>query len=261
VDGRFLVRSQAGSEPEHILVLKTLGAPERRRFRDRRGRRLEEAEPEPVPTTRVTVVRARPFDSAEEAAAWLEAVQRGSEREQEELDAALRALNGAIRAHRAAAADPYARDVSAAQALVVRIGYGAGEEVADGNYRDAWEPPRARARTKRSMEAPDERFAALLGGRAELLAGEELVLRARADLDAGRPREAALQARMALEALLAELPDRTGERKAELEADRGALGEAAGAALRGDPPASSQLQVEEAVKRMEAALRRIRLGG
>ena len=62
------------------------------------------------------------------------------------------------------------------------------------------------------MEAPEERFAALLGGRESPLAAEELVLRARADLDAGRPREAALQARVALEALLAELgrPPSTG---------------------------------------------------
>ena len=56
------------------------------------------------------------------------------------------------------------------------------------------------------MEAPEERFAALLGGREQALACEELVLRARADLDAGREREAALEARVALEALLAELP-------------------------------------------------------
>ena len=58
-------------------------------------------------------------------------------------------------------------------------------------------------RARRSMEAPEERFAALLGGREEVLPAEELVLRARADLNAGRLREAALQARVALEALLA----------------------------------------------------------
>ena len=38
------------------------------------------------------------------------------------------------------------------------------------------------------MEAPEERFAALLGGHETVLAAEELVLQARADLDAGRPR-------------------------------------------------------------------------
>ena len=48
----------------------------------------------------------------------------------------------------------------------------------------------------------------MLGGRDSLLVGEELLLRARLDLDAGRPREAALQARIALEALLGELDER-----------------------------------------------------
>ena len=70
------------------------------------------------------------------------------------------------------------------------------------------------------MEAPEERFAALLGGREQVLACEELVLRARADLDAGREREAALQARVALESLLAEMPEIPGERRPALEADR-----------------------------------------
>ena len=143
--------------------------------------------------------------------------------------------------------------MSHGQALVVRVGYGAGEEVADGRFSDAWELPRERARARRSMEAPEERFAALLGGRERPLACEELVLRARADLDAGRPREAALQARIALEALLAELPAE------ELEEDRTAIGEAANAALRADPSPELQEAVSASIGRMEASLRRMRL--
>jgi hypothetical protein len=144
----------------------------------------------------------------------------------------------------------------------VRVGYGSGDDVADGRFGEAVELPRsARRRVKRSMEAPEERFAALLGGREEIHPAEELVLRARADLHAGRPREAALQARIALEALLAELPAGPGERRAELEADRAAVAEAASAALRGDPPAELQEAVAASVGRMEAALRRIRLKG
>ena len=57
-----------------------------------------------------------------------------------------------------------------------------------------------------------------------MLACEELVLRARADLDAGRVREAALQARMALESLLAELPEMPDDRRPALEGDREAVG-------------------------------------
>ncbi len=128
-----------------------------------------------------------------------------------EADAAAVELNWLLRAHRAAAADPSARDVAAAGANVVRIGYGSGEQVADGRFTEAYElPPEddsSKPRRRAAALAPDERLAAILGGRDELLACEELVLRARSDIEAGRPREAALQARIALEALLAELGD------------------------------------------------------
>ena len=165
---------------------------------------------------------------------------------------ALAILNRALRAQRAAAADPYVHDVSAERALVVRLGYGSGAAVAGGRFGEALELPRAGARrVKRSMEAPEERFAALLGGREAALAAEELVLRARADLDADRDREAALQARVAIEALIAE----TGTDA--LEAEREAVIGAAAAALAGDSPEG----VEEAVAAMEALLRRRRLGG
>jgi hypothetical protein len=236
-----------------VLVLATQGAPERRLLAGRKGRRVEQADVEPVPTCRVTVVRAQPFKSPGEAEAWLEGLRGDAERADAEVDEAVRDLNGALSAHRAAAADPHTRDVSAAQALVVRIGYGAGEEVADGRFSDAWELPHERKRTRRSMEAPEERFAALLSARERPFASEELVLRARTDLDAGRAREAALQARIALEAMLAELPT------AELEADRGTIGEAANAALRGDPAPELQEAVAASVARMESALRAMRL--
>ena len=175
-------------------------------------------------------------------------------------DAAVARLNRAIHAHRASRADPHARDVSADAALVVRIGYGPGDAVADGHFAQAWELPRERRRTRRSMEAPDERFAALLGGREQVLACEELVLRARADLDAGREREAALQARVALESLLAEMPEIPGERRPALEADRELVGRAANAALAGELTDDLAQALGEAVARMESALSARRLG-
>ena len=101
------------------------------------------------------------------------------------------------------------------------------------------------------MEAPEERFAAILGGHEPPLAAEELVLRARADLDAGRSREAALQARVAVEALIAE----TGERS--LEDHRQVVIDAAAAALAGERLGG----LEDALAAMEALLRRRRLGG
>jgi hypothetical protein len=252
-----MVRSSADGPVEAVLVLGTLGAPERRRLRGRRSRAVEEAGPEPVPTSRATVVRPEPFESREAAAGWLAALRSNDSAMRKELDTGLRTLNRALRAHRAATADPWLGEVSEERALVARVGYGSGEAIAEGRFGEALELPRAGARrVKRSMEAPEERFAAMLGARAEALAGEELVLRARADLAAGRPREAALQARVALEALVAELPD-----AGSLPDLRSAVAAAAGAALRGDLDTAETASIEEAVQAMEAALRRHRLRG
>ena len=106
------------------------------------------------------------------------------------------------------------------------------------------------------MAAPDERFAALLGGREQAPLGEEHVLRARGDLHAGRTRQAALEARVALEALLAELPD-----AAALGEHRAAVGEAANAALQGELGPEARAGLEAAVSAMQAALRRHRRSG
>jgi glucose/arabinose dehydrogenase len=245
------VRESPDGATEAVLVLRTLAAPERRRLRGRRPRPVESAEPEPVPTARATVVRPEPFASREEANSWLASLRRDDRAVEAELDSALRVLNRSRAARRAAAGDPYAGDVSASHALACRLGYGSGEAVAEGRFADAIELPLAgAARLRRSMQAPDERFAALLGGREEPLLAEELVLRARADLNAGREREAALEARIALEALVAQL----GERAPLDQRER--IRAAANAALEGRAPA----EVEEAVAAMEAAIRRRRHG-
>jgi hypothetical protein len=249
-----MVRSRPDGQHEAVLVLSTLGAPERRHLRGRRARPIDEAGAEPVPTSRATVVRPEPFASREEAAAWLASVRGDEEAARAAVDEALRTLNRALRARRAATADPWLAEVSAERALVARIGYGRGEAIADGRFGEALELPRAGARrVKRSMEARDERFAALLGAREQALVGEELVLRARADLEAAHPREAALQVRVALEALIAELPD-----GASLHDWRGPVGELANAALDGDPTEAQSATLEEAVTALEAAVRRHR---
>lgn len=238
-------------------MLGTQGAPPRQRRRDRRPRELGDAVPEPVPTARATVVRADAFGSADEAAGWLAGVGDEEDTLHAELDAAVAVLNRGLRLHRAATADPYVAELSVDRALVARVGYGRGEAVAEGRFAEAVELPRTGARrVKRSMEAPEERFAALLGAREHALVAEELVLRARTDLNAHRPREAALQARVALEALIAELAD-----SGALAEHRGAVGAAANAALAGDLGAGDLRALAEAVKDMEAALRRYRLGG
>jgi hypothetical protein len=199
---------------------------------------------------RATVARPSAFGSIDEAARWLGDLRANKEGVDAEVGAALAVLNRALRSWRAAVADPYVGELSVERAQVARLGYGAGEAVADGRLSEAIEVPRPkRRRVKRSMEAPEERFAALLGAREPQLVAEELVLRARADLNAGRGREAALQARVALEAL-GGLPEH-----------RDAVGRAANAALAGDLDDGELQALTEAVMGMEAALRRHRLGG
>ena len=246
-DGRYLVRPAADALVESVLVLSTLGAPQRARLGARRPRSISSAEPEPVPTARATIVSPTPLPSPD---AWLADLDLDAE-----VEGAVAVLNLALRAHRVAAADPYVAEVSRERAVVVRVGYGSGDEVADGRFDEAVELPRSGARrARRSMEAPEERFAALLGGREEIHPAEELVLRARADLNAGRPAEAALQCRVAIEALLA------APGADELASHREGVAAAANAALSGAMPGKHAAVLEDAVTAMERALKRRRLG-
>src|SRR5204863_409058 len=58
-DGRYVIREGAGADASHVLVLRTLGATERRRLARNRPRPAEpEPAPTPVPTTRATVIGA-----------------------------------------------------------------------------------------------------------------------------------------------------------------------------------------------------------
>jgi hypothetical protein len=144
---------------------------------------------------------------------------------------------------------------------VARVGYGVGEEVADGLWTQAHELTVPQHRQRRAkVLAPQARLAALLGSRDQPLVCEELVLRARLDLDQGRDREAALQVLVALDAAVAELPgDSTAEALAdrldELRDYRDPVAEAAQAALAGPLEESDLTVVIRAVERIEAVLR------
>jgi hypothetical protein len=258
-DGRYVVRGHAG-EPTHVLVVTLLAARAgAARLGRRRGRAVApEPPPADVPVTRVTLVGAEPFAGEDAARAWLE----GADGEGEAA-AAFDVLSRVLHAHRIATADPSVAEPAREQALVVRLGLGEGEQVADGRWTHAVElPPSAAPRrgARRAALQPQERLAALLGGRDAALACEELTLRARADLDAGRTREAAFQVRVALEAALAELVpwaergDLAG-RLDELRAERPAVGAAANAALEGGLDEGQAADVERVVGRLEAALR------
>jgi hypothetical protein len=256
-DGRYVVRDAADAPPAHVLVLATLGAPERRRLRDRRGRSVApEPPPSPVTTARATVVDAEPVGAAE-AERWLAAAGP------EEAERALAQVARAVRAQRIASSDASVHEPALAQALVVRAGHGAGEQVAEGRWSAARElrPARRPRRGRVAGLQPQERLAALLGGHAHPLACEELTLRARHDLDAGRLREAALQLHVALDAALAELPaladtsSGLGGRIAELRERRTTVAAVADDALGGVLPAAAEQTISTTLQRLEAALR------
>jgi len=239
-----------------VVVFATLAAPERRRLARRRRAAPPQPEPEPVSTQRVTVIElGRPLADARQAERWL--AQAG----EEELGRGLAVLNRTLHAFRLVCADPAIGPVSREAALVARVGYGAGEQVADGLWTEAFElVARAPRRSRARVLAPQARLAAVLGGRERALACEELILRARLDVDHDRPREAALQLLVALDAALAELAvePRAGElreRLAELDGHRDEVAEIAQAALAG-PLSSAQLDaLTRTLVRLESALR------
>ena len=209
-DGRYVIRDEAG---ERVLVLETFGAPAVPRRRRRRSREADPASPPAtLPVTRATSVRAfEPFDAEEDANRWLTNAVASEDAVDLLITEGIGVLNRALHAHAVASGDPNVQILTPQRAVAVRLGYGSGEEVAAGDYTAAREVDvQAGAASRRRQRAeelrPQERLAAVLGGREQLDACETLLLRARADLNAGRNREAALQLRVGLEALLAELP-------------------------------------------------------
>lgn len=256
-----MLRDSAAEADLRVLVVDTLGTRERRLFGKRKTTRLDPSgEPAPVPTTRATLIRGVPLSGPEEGEAWMTA-------HESHVPVELTVLNRVLHAHRIATADASVREVSIEQALVVRVGYGEGEQVAHGRWTAAVEPGEKTGAALRRSKAqrvaalrPQERLAAILGGRDAALACEELAIRARSDLDAGRFREAALELRVALEAALAELEAWRGTRDVEarleeLRGERGVVGEAANAALRGGLPDATIAEVERVLGRVEAAVR------
>jgi hypothetical protein len=240
--------------PSHVVILATLGAPERRRMLARRSRTAPpEPDPAPVPTTRATVVDVGdPLPGQAEAAQWLGNAGEGF------LDAGLLVLNQALYAHRLVSADPYARPVARGQPLVARIGFGAGEQVAEGRWADARELVLRPTRSRRVKALhPQARMAEILAGGETPLVCEDLSLRARLDLDLGHDRAAALQVLIALDAALAELAGDhavTG-RLDELRLQRTPIAAAAQSALAGPLDGEELETVAATLGRIEAALR------
>jgi hypothetical protein len=243
-----------------VLVVGTLGAQQRRWLRGRRAHRAQPA-PTPVTITRATLIAARPFDGERRADAWLRERTGQRERGEEEARAAVAVLNRVLHLHRAATADAHVHDVGLEQALVVRLGIGEGEQVAAGRWVRAVELALPRAGPARTAALrPQERLAALLSARDAALGCEELILRARQDVDAGRRREAAVQLEAALTMAIAELQPWAprgdlATRLAELRDLVPAVHAAAQEALLGGVDDEHDGAVRHALERLEAALR------
>ncbi|HEX5852980.1 MAG TPA: hypothetical protein VFY36_07805 [Solirubrobacteraceae bacterium] len=276
-DGRYLLRGGDDGEPERVVVLDTLAATRLAGARERKGARGSllrrsigaEVEPQPDPesvsTTRATVIDPVSLSAENQARAWL-----GELDGEREALATVAVINRVLHSHRIASADPYVHEVSPAQALTIKAGWGEGEQVADGRWLHAhtltWKREgrgaagylrggRARSRALR----PQERLAELLGARGRALVCEELTLRARLDLDHGRARHAALELDRALALAAIELPAETRPdlaiRIAELEQLHTGVAEQTSAALTQDGPEVDAEILTHALERLEAALR------
>jgi hypothetical protein len=270
-DGRYLAREDGEGNGESVLVVLTLGAPPPPARRRRRTRKAEPgAEPSPLPLTRVTAVRAfAAFEAEGDAVRWLDEATEAEETADELVTDGIGLLNRALHIHAVAGADPHGHELTPERAVAVRIGYGNGEEVADSRFSDArevdvWASGASRRQRRQEDLRPQERVAAVLGGRESLDVCEVLLLRARADLNADRRREAALQLRVGLEALLVELKGDVNdpghdEDLGTLNSRRSEVGEAANAALTGELGGEEVQRVRELLEICERVLRRRRI--
>lgn len=280
-DGRYLTRLAPDGEPERVVVVNTLeprreaGAPGsvgRGPRRSMLGRLAAGSaavapnpEPAPVTSTRVTVIDPVSLSAEHQARAWLEELDG-----EHDILAAAAIVNRVLHMHRIAAADPHVHEVSPGQALVIRAGWGEGEQVAGGRWLHArelpWKPGgrgagahRRGGRARASALRPQERLAALLGAKDTMLMCEELALRARLDLDQGRLRHAAHELDRALALAVSELREEGRQdlaiRVAELEQLAGGVDEQARAGI---PPGEGEPEeavLAHALQRLESALR------
>ena len=153
--------------------MQTIAAPPRPSRRRRRPRGSEAAAPPPeLPLARATAIRAcEPYDDPEEAAVWLATATVNEAAIDVAVEAGIVLLNEALHAQAVASADPHVSTLAPERAVAVRLGYGSGEQIADGAFSEAREVDVAAAgspRRRRQEELrPQERVAAVeaAGGR------------------------------------------------------------------------------------------------
>ena len=230
-------------DPERVLVVRVADAPPppRRRLRRRKpqGRRPERRAPDrPADDADRD---PRPSRSASEAAAeagWPSCAATPT-RSRPSSPAPLALVNRALHAHRAATLDPALADV-ARRARAARCGSATAparsSPTGAATRRSRCRGPRAAGRGE--VLRPQERVAAVLGGREPVAACERCPA-ARPRRPRRRPlREAALQLRVGLEALLADARgvrrQRPGGRPGRAQASAGAVTSARQRGARGD---------------------------
>lgn len=251
------VRMKASSAD--VLAITVLAA--RARWQGLRRRAKEAAlddAPAEVPILRATFIRATEPLTREVADARLLEIGTSEEAQDAWIDDGLAVLNRAIRAYRAGARDPYVTEVARRDTRVTRLGYGTTEGLPDGIFLRAavLPPPLGVKPTREERLVPSETTADVLAGRANVLEGEDLLLRAYLDLDHGRTRAAALQLRAAIHLLELELGEvLEGD---EVRVDFAELAERTdgivAAAAAGGLGESELAEVEEMVDRVEHAL-------
>jgi len=159
-----------------------------------------------------------------EAEGWLARLMRDAEARAAEVRSATRLVNRALNALRAGARDPLVQDIGATRALELRVGYGTGDELAEGRWSEAKDLAKPR-RGRLDDVDPQTRVASVLAGRDEVHPAENLLLRARLDAEQGRTAEA----RYGLSAAVAALEDQPSEREQEIRKGLGDLEKRLGA--------------------------------
>jgi hypothetical protein len=265
--GRYLAHPDSDDGSERVIVVGIQGAPAppRRRLGRPRPRPAEPGSVPTVPLTTITVVRSEPLGDAGSAGRWLTEMRTDPDRLAAAVDDALSLVNRAVHAHRATVLDPGLADLTTEHALAIRAGFGDGAELADGRFGEAIELPRSERRARAEALRPQERLAAVLAGRETVQPFELTLLRARSDLDSGRGREAGLQLRIGLEALLAGRAtlDAPGQQAdlAALEGRLQAVVDTADESLTGELSAERTAELDETLKIAERVLRRQRATG
>lgn len=192
-----------------VLVMKVHGASPARPSK-RFGRRAPHSVDghTELSLTVATVIKGTELLANWDAVCKLANTLRTSTEEQDRrVEEGLWIVNRAVTAYRACAADPYVSDLTRADAVAVRVGYGSAHQLKDGNWEEmiAVPPPAEPRMSRASRLMPTQGMAAVLAGRARTLESEHLILRVLLDLEHDRLRAAATGLQAAHALLVAEL--------------------------------------------------------